>query len=88
MMNDKVRTFTEEEIKEAACEIAIRYKQLQKENERLRGILKSFCIPADTNVRPTYYEFNTKYDVRANVTKVRIGYDVDGHFRFVLERDE
>ena len=46
-MNDKVRTFTEEEIKETAREIAIRYKQLQKENERLRDILKSFCIPAD-----------------------------------------
>lgn len=88
MMSDKVRTFTEEEIKETAREIAIRYKQLEKENKRLRDILKSFGIPADTNVRPTYCEFQTNYDVRANVTNVRIGYDVDGHFRFVLERDE
>lgn len=87
-MSDKVRTFTEEEIKETAREIAIRYKQLEKENKRLRGILKSFCIPVDIDVRPDYYDFKTKYDVRANVTIVRIGYNVDGHFRFVLERDE
>jgi hypothetical protein len=87
-MSDKVRTFTEEEIKETAREIAIRYKQLEKENERLRGILKSFAIPVDIDVRPVYYDFKTKYDVRANTTYVRISYDVDGHFRFVLERDE
>lgn len=69
-------------------ELELKIEQLEKENERLRGILKNFGIPADTDIRPTYCEFQTNYDVRANVTNVCIGYNVDGYFRFVLERDE